>query len=175
MNARLPTVALLAAVTTAAAGCGIIAFDVSQSVPQQTVQGSPLGGLLPGFLSAPFPVTINVQSETQKRSTGPAHSASLKQIEFDITPHDAPSGNFDFVDEIHIFVEAQSGSTLPKVEIANLKPVPKGQTKIDLTIVPGIDLLPYINAGAVISASASGHQPAQTTSYDGTVVVTVHI
>jgi hypothetical protein len=68
-----------------------------------------------------------------------------------------------------------NSSSLPKVEIANLKPVPKGQTTIDLTIVPGIDLLPYINAGAKISATASGHQPTQDTSYDGTVVVTIHI
>jgi hypothetical protein len=174
---RATTMRALAIVALVAmAGCGVIAFDVSQSVPEQTVQGSPLGGLLPSFLPQPFPVTINVQQETAKRSTGPARSANLKQVEFQITPHASPSGNFDFVDEIHIFVApSSSGSTLPMVEIANLKPVPKGQTTIDLAIVPGIDLLPYINAGASISATASGHQPTQTVTYDGSVVVTVHI
>ena len=168
---------LALAVALAATGCGAISFDVSQAVPEQQVPGSPLGGLLPSFLPQPFPVTIDVQQETQKRSTGPASSANLKQVEFQITPHDAPRGNFDFVDEIHIFVapSSSSGSSLPMVEIANLKPVPKGQTKIDLTIVRGVDLLPYINAGASISATASGHQPAETVTYDGTVVVTVHI
>lgn len=174
----MKTIALAGiAITLAlAAGCGAISFDVSQSVPEQTVQGSPLGGLLPSFLPQPFPVTINVQQETAKRSTGPAHSANLKQVQFQITPHASPSGNFDFVDEIHIFVApSQSSSSLPMVEIAALKPVPKGQTTIDLTIVPGIDLLPYINAGATISASATGHQPTQTVTYDGSVVVTVHI
>jgi hypothetical protein len=155
--------------------CGVIAFDVSQDVPQQTVQGSPLGGLLPGFLSAPFPITIDIKQETAKRSTGPAHSANLKQVEFRITPADAAT-TFDFVDEIHIYVESsKAGTTLPKVEVANLAPVPKGQKTIDLAIVKGVDLLPYINEGAVISASATGHQPAMTTSYVGTVVVTVHI
>jgi hypothetical protein len=165
------------ALATAVGGCGAIGFDVSQSVPEQQVPGSPLGGLLPSFLPQPFPVTINVQQETAKRSTGPARSANLKQVEFQITPHASPSGNFDFVDEIHIFVApaSGSGSALPMVEIANLKPVPKGQTTIDLAIVPGIDLLPYINAGATISATANGHQPAQTVTYDGVVVVTVHI
>ena len=165
------------ALATAVGGCGAIGFDVSQDVPEQTVQGSPLGGLLPSFLPQPFPITINVQQETAKRSTGPASSANLKQVEFQITPHASPSGNFDFVDEIHIFVapSSGSGSSLPMVEIANLKPVPKGQTTIDLSIVSGIDLLPYINAGASISATASGHQPTQTVTYDGTVVVTVHI
>lgn len=167
---------LALALAVAATGCGSISFDVSQAVPEQQVPGSPIGGLLPSFLPQPFPVTINVQQETQKRSTGPASSANLKQVEFQITPHDMPQGNFDFVDEIHIFVApSSSGSSLPMVEIANLNPVPKGQTKIDLTIVPKIDLLPYINAGASISATASGHQPAETITYDGTVVVTVHI
>jgi hypothetical protein len=169
--------ALAIVALVAVAGCGVIAFDVSQSVPEQTVQGSPLGGLLPSFLPQPFPVTINVQQETAKRSTGPARSANLKQVEFQITPHASPSGNFDFVDEIHIFVApaSGSGSSLPMVEIANLAPVPKGQSTLDLKVVPGVDLLPYINAGASISATASGHAPAQTVTYDGTVVVTVRI
>ncbi|HEY2744852.1 MAG TPA: hypothetical protein VGL86_09530 [Polyangia bacterium] len=170
--------ALAAAVAAGAltSGCGAISFDVSQAVPEQQVPGSPLGGLLPSFLPQPFAITIDVQQETAKRSTGPASSANLKSVSFAITPHDAPSGNFDFVDEIHIFVApSSSGSSLPMVEIANLAPVPKGQTTIDLTIVPKIDLLPYINAGASISASASGHSPPQTVTYDGTVVVTIHI
>ena len=175
MRRLLVAIALATAASAMAGGCGALSFDVSQDVPEQQVQGSPLGGLLPSFLPQPFPVTINVQQETAKRSTGPARSANLKQVEFKITPHASPSGNFDFVDEIHIFVAPSSGSALPMVEIANSKPVPKGQTTLELTIVPGIDLLPYINAGATISASASGHQPTQTVSYDGTVVVTVHI
>ena len=169
--------AVAVAVAVAAAGCGAISFDVSQSVPEQQVPGSPLGGILPSFLPQPFPITIDIQQETARRSTGPASSANLKQVEFQITPHDSPQGTFDFVDEIHIFVapSQSSGSSLPMVEIANLKPVPKGQSKIDLTIVPGIDLLPYINAGASISATASGHAPAGTVTYDGSVTVTVHI
>jgi hypothetical protein len=167
--------ALLVAVV--AVGCGTISFDVSQSVPEEQVPGSPLGGLLPGFLPQPFPISIDVQQETAKRSTGPARSANLKKVEFQITPHAAPRGNFDFADEIHIFVApaSGSGSSLPMVEIATLNPVPKGKTTIELTIVPGVDLLPYINAGATISATASGHQPAETITYDGVVVVTVHI
>jgi hypothetical protein len=171
--------ALAATITAslATAGCGLISFDVSQSVPEEQVPGSPLGGLLPSFLPQPFPITIDVQQETAKRSTGPARSANLKSVSFAITPHDAPSGNFDFVDEIHIFVapSSSSGSSLPMAEIANLAPVPTGQTTIELTIVPSIDLLPYINAGASISATASGHSPPQTVTYDGTVVVTIHL
>jgi hypothetical protein len=162
-------------VAVAVAGCGAISFDVDQAVPEQQVNGSPLGALLGSFLPQPFAVTIDVKQETARRSTGPATSANLKTIVFRATPHDAPRGNFDFVDEIHIFVEAAAGSALPKVEIATLKPVPKGLTTLTLDVVPGIDLLPYINVGAVISATASGRQPAQTVTYDGAVTVTVHI
>jgi hypothetical protein len=64
-----------------------------------------------------------------------------------------PSGNFDFVDEIHIFISAQS---LPRVEIARLAPVPKGKTTIDLEVVPGVDLLPYVNAGRAAVGDRDG-------------------
>ncbi|MDB4969501.1 MAG: hypothetical protein JWN44_5190 [Myxococcales bacterium] len=169
--ARLAMVAL----AVATAGCGAISFDVDQAVPEQQVNGSPLGALLGSFLPQPFAININVKQETEKRSTGPATSANVKQIAFRATPHDAPRGNFDFVDEIHIFVAAPAGSTLPMVEIARLAPVPKGLTTLQLDIVPGVDLLPYINAGATISATATGRQPAQTITYDGSVTVTIRI
>jgi hypothetical protein len=165
----------LSSASVALASCDIVSFDVAQNIPEQTVPGSPLGALLPSFLPTPFAVTIDVKEETAKRDTGPASSANLSNLSFSITPHSAPSGNFDFVDEIHIYVETTQSSSLPKIEIAKLSPVPKGRTNIQLDLVPNVDLLPYINAGATISAQASGHQPAQDTSYDGAVVVTVHI
>ncbi len=158
-----------------AAGCGAIPFDVSQSLPEQTVPGSALGGVLPSFLSVPVPLTIDLTSETQKRNTGPAKSANLKSLSFAATPHDMPSGNFDFLDEIHIYIDSQNDSTLAKKEIANLSPVEKGQTTLHLSIVPGVDLLPYINKGAEISATASGTEPTKDFTYDGEVTITVHI
>ena len=165
----------MVALAVATAGCGAISFDVDQAVPEQQVNGSPLAALLGSFLPQPFAITIDIKQETEKRSTGPARSANLKEIVFQATPHGAPRGNFDFVDEIHIFVAPAGTSALPMVEIASSKPVPKGQTTLKLDIVPGVDLLPYINVGATISATATGRQPAQTFTYDGTVTVTVHI
>jgi hypothetical protein len=53
--------------------------------------------------------------------------------------------------------------------------VPKGQKTISIPPTPGVDLLPYIKAGANISASGSGHLPSQTTTYNGHVTVTVHV
>src|SRR5438132_3665295 len=157
------------------AGCGLIPFDVDQDIPEQRIAGNPLGGILPSFLSAPVPLMIDLKAETQKRDTVPAKSANLKALRFAATPHASPSGNFDFLDEIHIYIDSQNQASLGKKEIARLSPVPKGQTTIELQVIDGVDLLPYINAGAEISAAASGRQPTMDFTYDGHVTITVHI
>lgn len=149
-------------------GCGAVSFDIDVPVPQQTVPGSVLGGILPAFLPTPFALNVDVKAETAKRNTGPATSASIKSIVFRATS----SGTFDFVDGIHIFVE---GSNLPKKEVASLDPVPKGKTSIDLAIVKDVDILPYVSAGATLSASATGRQPAKDFTFDGTVKITIHV
>jgi hypothetical protein len=152
-------------------GCGTLGFDVSQNIPSQTVPGSPLGSLLPASLFA-IPIDINIQSETAAHGTGPASSVTLKSITLTIT---SPSGaTFDFVDSISISVSSSGNASLPQVEIARLQPVP-GTSSIDIPPTPGVDLLPYINAGATITATASGHMPSADTTFDGTVVVTVHV
>jgi len=145
-------------------GCGLLAFDVSQDIPAQTVPGSPLGASL-----FAIPLNIDIQSATAAQGTGPAHSATLKSISLSIT---SPSGaTFDFITSISISISA---SGMPDVEIARLQPVP---ATASITIPPtgAVDLLPYINAGATISATASGHMPPSDTTFVGKVIVTVHV
>jgi hypothetical protein len=148
--------------------CGAVSFDVTVNVPEQTVAGNPVGGLLPAFLPNPFTLSVDIQAETQKRNTGPATSANIKAIQFRSTS----SGTFDFVDAIHIFVEAPM---LARKEVAALDPVPKGRASIDLDVVSGIDILPYVSAGATLSATATGRQPSKDFAFDGTVTITVHV
>lgn len=165
------TLALLAL-----ASCGLIHFDVSEDVPQQTVTGSPLGGGLPAFVPVPVPVNIDLKAETAKQGTGPATGANLKSLTLTVTPHNMPAGNFDFINEVHIFIGPRdSGSTLPVQEIASVTAVPKGLTTLTFTVLPNIELLPYINAGAQLTARASGTQPRSTVSYDGQIVITIKI
>ena len=152
--------------------CGAVGFDVQQALPEQRVSGNPLGGVLPSFVPTPFSLTIDVKAETEKRGTGPATGASLKSLTLSATPAGAPSGTFDFLDEVHIFIQAAG---LPKVEIATAKPIAKGLTTLDFTIVPKVELLPYINAGATLDASASGRQPSADFTFVGQVVVSVRI
>ena len=154
-------------------GCGAIGFDVDQDLAAQTVPGSALGGILPSFLPSPFKLNIDVSAEQQKHGTGPATSAHLAELRFDAVG--SPPGNFDFLDEIHVFVAPTNGGSLPKQEIAKLAPVPDGKTTIELTILPGVDLLPYINAGAEISATATGTQPAHDFTFTGHVKVNIRI
>jgi hypothetical protein len=169
--------ALLLTAVLVMSGCGALGFDVSQTIPQQTVPGSPLGGLLPSFLPSPFPINIDVKQQEAMHGTGPATSANLKSLTFQALPHDKPSGNFNFVDSIQVFVAAPN---LPMVQIAQTPSTFKGNgtvqvTTLSLDVVPNVNLLPYINAGATISAQATGRQPAQDFSYDGSVVITIRI
>jgi hypothetical protein len=160
--------ALVAAAALCGTGCGLVGFDVSQDIPAQTVPGSPLGALLPASLFS-IPMNIDIEAETRGHGTGPASSVTLKSITFTVT---SPAGaTFDFVDSIAINI---SGGNLPQKEIARLDPVP-GTTSISVPPSPGVDLLPYINAGATITATASGQMPTADTTFVGTVVVTVHI
>ena len=172
---RLPTaLCALPLVLFGLLGCGGIPFDVGQDLVEQRVPGSPIGGILPSFIAVPIPLTIDISAETQKRSTGPARSAQLKSLTLRATPKDMPSGNFDFLEEVHIFIAARDGS-LPEKEIARLQPTPKGQTSVQFTIVPDVDLLPYVNKGAQITSSAKGTQPQREFRFDGRIEITVRI
>jgi hypothetical protein len=168
---NLTVVAGLVGAVLSFAGCSLLDFDASQDIPPQTVPGSPIGAVLPASLFS-IPMNIDLQSETAGHGTGPASSVTLKSITLTIS---SPSGaTFDFVDSISIVIFSSGHSELLKKEIARLQPVP-GTTSISIPPTPGVDLLPYINAGATITASASGHMPSVDTTFGGTVVVTIHI
>jgi len=176
MIGRMPPTAvarlfLAAVLSVGLLGCGLVSFDVSQDIPEQTVPGSPLGALLPASLFA-IPMNVDIQSETAARGTGPASSVTLKSVTLTIT---SPSGaTFEFVDSIAIRVSSSVDTSLPEVEIGRLEPVP-GTATIVIPPTGSVNLLPYVEAGATITATASGHMPASNTTYVGTVVLVVHV
>ncbi|HEX2574629.1 MAG TPA: hypothetical protein VH877_34095 [Polyangia bacterium] len=156
-------------------GCGL-PFTIGQDVPEQTVPADP--NPLPAPLVQDFiqiPLTIDLQSEIEKHKTGPAQSVRLKSLTLAATPANNPSGNFDFLDEVHIFIAPSSGNALPEVEIATLKPVPRGATSVSFTVVPDVDLLPYIKQGARITSRVTGHYPQREFTFNGHLRVTVYI
>ncbi len=150
--------------------CGWIHVNVDQDIPEQYIPGNPVpaAGVLPNFLQ----MSLNADTNHQ---AGPLTSAGLRSLTLTATPHGQPSGNFDFLDEVHIYLKSATNSSLPQVEIATLAAVPRGQTTITLTIVPHIDLLPYLKSGAEITSMATGRQPTQDFTFDGRAVITVRI
>lgn len=155
--------------------CKLINFDVTQPIGEQRVQGSPLGGFLPSLFPQAFAITINVKQETEARGTGPATSAKLKSLKLASTPVNAPSGPLDFIESVDVFVASTKDSRLEKKKIATLSSIPKGAVSVEFEVVPDVDLLPYINAGAEISTAAKGTQPSRDVTFDGQVVITVSI
>lgn len=158
----------------ALSGCGAVGFNVEQQLPEQRIQRSAVGGLLPTLFPSPAKLTVDLRAEQEKRGTGPATQIFLRSLSFTTTPRGMPSGNFDFLEEAHLYAES-SAAGLPKVEIATLKPVPRNALTVDFAVVPGVNLLPYVNAGAELSATATGTQPDQDITFDGLLVIDVRI
>ena len=155
-------------------GCGIADFDITQPVPEQEIQGSPL----PGPLGALFPVPLNLDlsSQIKARDTGPIDSVTLTKLELAITPKDEPSGDSDdwsFVTTIDVFVSStKSGTTLPKVKIAHAS-MPGAVQTFEFEL-ESVNLKPYIDEGSQVDAESSGNAPPDDVSYDGEGVFTVH-
>jgi hypothetical protein len=162
---------LMALWTVSAIGCGSISFDVSQTIPDTFIQGDPTSMPLIGTNQAPL--MLDIQAETSQRHTGPASSAYLKDLWFRIKI--PVNGTFYFASSVQILLVPKNPmSRLPTKKIAELTPIPSDNL-IHLKPVPGVDMLPYANEGADISATAVGRLPMEDTTYDGYVVVQVNI
>jgi hypothetical protein len=155
----------------AAAGCGNIAFDVDQDIPATTIFGDPTGGVLSA--TGAQELTLDIRAETESRHTGPASAAYLKELTFTVTQ--PANGTFYFASQVSIYLTPKNpASALQSVKIANLDPVP-AETTIRLVPIPGVNMLPYSEEGANITATATGFFPTEDTTYVGHVVVEVRI
>lgn len=154
----------------ALAGCGLGRFDVSRDFAEEMVPGSPLGGLL-GPISIPIPITIDLAAETEARHTGPVQHVRLEALSLTITATDLPPGDhddFSFIDSIDIYLESTaSGSSLPRQRVARAQSIAAGTTNLELATDATVDLKPYIEEGARLTANASGHAPPDDVSFDG--------
>ncbi len=157
------------------AGCGVADFDIDQDIAEQQVTGS----ALPGPLAALFPIPLDfdISAKIKEMETGPIDSVTLSSLELSITATAEPGGDTDdwsFVDSIHVFVKSSmSGSTLPRVEIANVTN-PGAVRVMTFHVESGVDINPYVNEGSVVEAESSGTVPMDDVSYDGKAVFTVH-
>jgi hypothetical protein len=150
-------------------------FDIDQPLPEQRVQGSPIPG--PLQILFPLPLDLDLSAKIKEHETGPIDSVTLSSLELTITATDRPAGDTDdwsFVESIHVFVKSgQSGSSLPRVEIANVAS-PGAVTTLSFHCNGDVNLDPYVNEGSVIETEGKGTLPADDVSYDGKGVFTVH-
>ncbi len=165
-------IARLALLSLALNGCGLISFTLEQNLGENQIEGSLLGGLLGGLTLANPKLSFDLKQETEKRNTGPASAVVLESFTLYITPKSAPSGNFDFLSALDVFVSAPG---LTEVKIASLPSLAKGATTLTMTLAPDVNMLAYINAGATVRAQATGTQPSKTTTFSGDVVLRVKI
>jgi hypothetical protein len=150
------------------AGCGVTNFDVDESIPAQTVQGSGLPG--PLAMLFPIPVSLDINSQIEAMHTGPINSVEMKSLDI-TTP---ASADWSFVTQIDVSVSStKSGSTLPKVKVAHVTS-PGAVRTIHFTIEPGVNLKPYIDEGSSVDGASSGQAPPQNVTFDGSASFTVH-
>lgn len=164
-----------ATVLALAAGCGIDEFDVEQPVPEQRIEGSALPSILDMFF--PIPVTLDLEAQIQEKDPGPIDAIRLKSLVLSITATAEPAGDADdwsFLSRVEVFVSStRPDSTLPQ-DILVATAADPGATR-DLVFVPapGVNLKPYVDEGAQLTASAEGRVPADEVSFAGRAVFRV--
>lgn len=159
-----------------AAGCGITNVDLDEPIPEQTIAGSNLPVGLGAFFQ--FPIHLNIQQDLDAMKTGTASSVKLTSIAVTITDAARPQGDSDdwsFVDSIDVYVEStKSGTTLERKKVATITS-PGAVETMDFTIVPDVELLPYVQEGVEMTTDSSGTEPPDDVSFDGTASFTVDV
>jgi hypothetical protein len=155
----------------------IVSFPVRYDLDEQTVEGNLLGGLLGSLLPLGISLDVDLEAETRARDTGPAQHVFLTELTFRITATADSSGSddFDFLDSIEVFVESRDpGSMLPRQRIAHRDPVPNGARSLSL-MIDDVDLIDYVNEGALLTATASGRQTLDDVTFDGHLDLVVEV
>ena len=166
------TLALLVALCCAGCpGLGQVAFDVDSS-GQSTVQGSPLGGVLPkppafgnfGDLS------FNQSQDFANQNTNKDHIDSARVSKLTLKVTSPANGSLSFLSSIEFDIQAPN---LPLVRIAEAASIPAGASSVELTL-DNVDIAPYAKADSFsITTKGTGTQPSQDTTIEADL--TLHI
>jgi len=156
-------------------GDGLFSFTVGRGIDEQRVAGSPLPTAVLGDLfDAPIPLTVDVEEETRSRGTGPVTAIRLTRFALAVTPTAEGEEDVDdlaFVNRLDVFVEsARDDSDLPRRQIATLpEPPAEGDRTLELDTDRGVNLEPYVEEGAVLTATATGTPPPDDVTFDGRI------
>lgn len=169
----LPVVVLaLAFLLTGCPNLG--SFTFTEESPEQTVSGSPLGGLA-NLFPASIPLEIDLEQELQEQDASGARSVHLIELYFELTD-DTEEENFDFLDNIELEVSsADSNSDLPRRDLAWRNPVPTGENRFEFDIDEEVDLKPYAEEGLRLRTTASGSAPNNDAKFRVVATFRVHV
>ncbi len=163
---------VLAAIAAAVTSCNNLDnFEVDVGAKATIPAGSVLDELL-GVLSFDSFQSINLTQELDNQGVTKDDVDSVRMISFSLVI-DAPAGaNFDFLESIAFHAETEGQD---KVLVAELNPVPKGQTTIEL-VMSGAELKPYVVAPTMkLTTAAKGKRPMQETQVTAAAVLDVDV
>jgi len=123
-----------------------------------------------------LPVAIDIQEQIEAMETGPIDSIHLRSLTLTITTTAEGTSDlddFDFIDHVDLYVESTvAGSSLERLRVASLTD-PGPVRSASFEVIPGINLLPYVNEGSQMTASGAASVPPDDVTYDGVAVFRV--
>jgi hypothetical protein len=139
-------------------------------IPRRSVLDELIGNLsFAGFDG--FDLSQSQQFENQGYSKDQIDSVHMLELNLRIT--DPADANFDFIDSIRFYAEAEG---LPRVLVAELADVPDGVTTLALDVKSSVELRPYVVAPAMtLTTEATGVRPPEETTVEAEAIFDVDV
>ena len=145
-----------------------IPVDAEATIPSATILDQLLDPFSFGALES-----IDFTQELKNQGVTKSDVDSVHLKSFSLTIIAPPGQTFDFIDSISFSVETDGQ---PKALVANLDSVPKGATKIELTVETSLELAPYVVAPSMrMTTSVQGKRPMQETKISAHLVFDVDV
>jgi hypothetical protein len=140
-----------------------VPVDAEATIPAASVLDQILDPLSFGALES-----IDFTQELKNQGVTKADVDSVHLKSFSLTVKIPAGQTFDFMDSIAFSVETEGQ---PQALVAKLDSVPKGTTKIELTVETGLELAPYVVAPSMrMTTSVKGKRPMQETTISAHLV-----
>jgi hypothetical protein len=147
-----------------------VPVTANATIPRRSVLDELIGNLaFTGFDG--FDISQSQQFENQGYSKDQVDSVHL--LEMTLTIRSPAGANFDFLDAIRFYAEAEG---LPRVLVAELSPVPDGLSQLNLTVASSVELQPYVIAPAMtLTTEAEGIRPPEETMVEAEAIFDVDV
>ena len=173
---------VMAALGACALACGedLTSFEINERSQEAVVMGRPGPSLpLPIDVIPPMQLEVDLEEELNAQSAGPAKGVYLSALDLEVTPTKIgpqDTDDLDFIQSIEVYVEStKPGSTLTRVKVAQLSPVPKGKQRVSLKTESDLNLKPYIEEGVRLTTRGQGTVPPDDVSLVALVTMRVQL